>query len=121
MNNRDIKFRAWDNILKEFMPNVQNHINDNDWAFGSMLLKKDRWDIQQYIGLKDKNGKEIYEGDKTIRGYVIMWSNKHALFCEHYYQGFYKKWVEASYPLDSANIEIIGNIYEHENQELITK
>ena len=71
----------------------------------------------QYTGLKDIKDKEIYEGDKTIRGYVIMWSKKHGLFCEHFYQKFFNEWSEASYPMFAEGIEIIGNVFE--NPELL--
>ena len=60
---REIKFRAWDKELKEYLPNVQNHIGNSETAFGNML-KNDRYVIEQYTGLKDKDGKEIYEGDR---------------------------------------------------------
>lgn len=42
MEKREIKFRAWAVHLNEMLPNVQNHINDKDWAFGS-ILKDDRF------------------------------------------------------------------------------
>jgi len=60
--NREIKFRVWHPVLKQMLPNIQNHIGNDSWAFGN-LLKNGEVEVMQYTGLKDKNGVEIYEGD----------------------------------------------------------
>lgn len=53
---REIKFRAWDKENKQLYTNAQ-------CAPRIFLGDSDKFEIMQYTGLKDKNDKEIYEGD----------------------------------------------------------
>lgn len=60
---REIKFRAWEKNLKEIIPIhsidfEHNLVNvDSAWRFLNEV------ELMQYTGLKDKNGKGIFEGD----------------------------------------------------------
>jgi len=119
---REIKFRAWDKNSGMFDCEIislgTGYETWRDFEDGSPSSDI----LMQYTGLKDKNGKEIYEGDIVIEKKY----NIHKGFCEvfwnvdrfdltnynngDYYHGYEVNWTE---------VEVIGNIYE--NKELLEK
>ena len=68
-NNREIKFRVWDIGRKIYVPygrDGEHLFTQDEFGFTYHQVKLDRYYgyvIQQFTGLLDKNGKEIYEGD----------------------------------------------------------
>ena len=125
---RDIRFRAWDKIDERFIKPHNlcfNHGDSfyNDCTFVCVmgcdgnLFPKDRIILMQYTGRKDKNGKEIFEGDifkieKNI--FKVGWFYEGAGFCLYAY--FKRCWQISQYNIN-RELEIIGNI--HENPELL--
>lgn len=116
---REIKFRAWD---KEAGALVSHEIlycgNDppaNFCDFDVWTNNKQRYVPLQYTGLKDENGKEIYEGDicrllgDKTRTAIISYSEANFMI---YGLGFLTRGAVEIYKL-----EVIGNIYE--NAELL--
>lgn len=129
--NREIKFRGIS--IDEWVYGMLCKVNEGDTEHGEPIKYKIQTDekeygeyvkcfitdentIGQYTGLKDKNGKEIYEGDILINDddeiAVIKYSDTDALFeliiddvAENFSNESSKWW------------EVIGNIYD--NPELL--
>jgi uncharacterized phage protein (TIGR01671 family) len=132
---RDIKFRAFDTKGDGMFYNIQNGISFDDgskYTFDRFLNPdandSHEWVVMQFTGLKDKNGKEIYEGD-ILNGRnqvlkIVYWCPKRAAFCEseqfqptpakHSFAKLYDKF-RTVFCKDGQliNHEVIGNIYEH--------
>lgn len=119
---REIKFRAW---LKEErkMVNVETlFIGINRLCFGNSKTEDlffrdfEEVELMQYTGLKDKNGKEIYEGD-----IVILNDAEEENRCVVKYKYGSYILVDGDLREDLSNVEshkfleVIGNIYENKS------
>lgn len=116
---REIKFRVWDyhsnKYINDYITGTSLSLNDL-FKNGSRVNGKNSLVFEQYAGLKDCNGVEIYEGD-ILRdnrfGYVakVFYDERNACFETmdiNENVEIFEVWVIC---------EVIGNI--HENQELL--
>lgn len=126
---RKIKFRAWDKKeLKMMTTGFSLYGNGSylhlwqyqaDCNYGTIKQefsteeKLARFDIIQFTGLYDKNGKEIYEGD------IIQLNDRleRIEFEDEIDRDGMSFAAEWAYPFDISEYEIIGNVYE--NPELL--
>ena len=131
---RKIKFRAWDKedgrwasedweLYIDLDGKLWGRFNDGKWTEVSHLFE-----IMQYTGLTDKNGKEIYEGDiiKYQGCFSFDYDDKDEMIEEvKFVNGAFTPIYLSERELHSyddelmivEDIEVIGNIYE--NKELI--
>jgi len=112
---REIKFRAWCLPQRAFI--YDPAVSSEDCYLHRIFEDKDFiW--MQYTGLKDKNGKEIYEGDILSNGNDIIHSisfHDGAFFWGGAPMNIIKNMADL-YPTIYKYHEVIGNIYENPEQ-----
>nr|DAD94208.1 MAG TPA: YopX protein [Siphoviridae sp. ctbBv3] len=127
------KFRAWDKELQTMLDVSlidfkKGILVGEHWKFGKTnFMSFDEIELMQSTGLRDKNGKEIFEGDIITDGHTL------GILRNHQTLGFYMvdekgkenflsdtvdtEGFEEAKEFMKNSIEIIGNIYE--NPELL--
>lgn len=130
MEQREIKFRVFNTSEKIIIYNdVASYISFNDEGYINKFAFSGETIVMQYTGLKDKNGKEIYEGDVLhviySDGREFMGEDadyKDSVYYDKDCASFMIKRLIGADALGhdlGKSMEIIGNIYE--NPELLTK
>lgn len=122
---REIKFRAWDNVQEVMLP-VENIDFRNDLITfneddNSLTDTFEMITLMQYTGMKDKNGKEIYEGDIVgslhMRAEVIFEDGSFRFKWLDKITKRVRKYNEPMFKNTNIVFEVMGNIYE--NKELL--
>lgn len=142
MKQREIKFRAWNGeemIYTEVVPRphtdrlgydetrytvVPGDGYHSDWLIiepsddNVELQELDNLALMQYTELKDKNGKEIYEGDIVHCDIDVPLLGKRAFYCSiEYFDSMAAYQVclpngKTSFYLEDRELEVVGNIYQ---------
>ena len=116
---REIKFRAWDKENEKMMKVSSLSLENKEIAVRENgtyhFFRLQNLELMQYTGIKDKNGKEIYEGDIVI----LNDAEEESRCVIKYKYGSYIL-VDGDLRENLSNVEdrfleVIGNIYENKN------
>ena len=111
---REVRFREWETERKSMVYSAREDFDDMV-GFRFLHTEGGKRILMQYTGLKDKNGREIYEGDIVkyphIQAFPDIWRVE-------FYKGSFviaETIVKISLRelAHKENLEIIGNIFEH--------
>lgn len=116
---RELRFRAWNTARNCWTSRVEL---DGGWGKPMFMhgeiendsgYQTDNTIIEQYTGLKDKNGKEIYEGDVL----ESTWNGDKAVVVWNDIEGEWEHYADFNTHSKYSGSVVIGNI--HENPELL--
>ena len=109
---KELKFRAWDGkkMIEDVIPVSETSIIGL-FEYEHQVTEVEA--VEQYTGLKDKNGKEIFEGD------LVAYEKDNIASVRFEYGGFYpfvEPYNDFGCP-SGKEVEVIGNIHESNMKE----
>ena len=112
-----LKFRVWDNLQQKFEYFELGNITVPD-----RLLSQDAYPVQQFIGVYDRDKREIYEGDIVRYKYLL---HEHEVDCTEgevfFEDGIFffdrsMEWATNDTCFLEDSLEIVGNIFTGKEQ-----
>lgn len=114
---KELKFRAWDGkkMIDDVIPVSETSILE---LFEYEWQETEVEAVEQYTGLKDKNGKDIYDGDIVEYDWYIMNDKSYRVKEKVVFDDMGAR-LGNDRIRNCSNVEVIGNI--HENADLLEK
>ena len=121
---REVKFRVWDDTNDKFIDDKESQVELNHKD--NQLTHFSDHELEQFTGLRDKNGKEIYEGDIVLIEHPCWTERTIVKFIDGCFMleqvdpvKGHEKTIVPLHKIKFGNwsLDIIGNI--HENPELL--
>lgn len=124
VKSRMLKFKIWDSKTRTFIKPYGIGIVDRKWfdTHGDnvktdlLTVFSDDADVCQFTGILDKDGTEIYEGDKisfqknnfSVEIGTVQYQPSSARFIIYYQDIFFTEFGD-----NIENIKVVGNIYQN--------
>ena len=113
------KFRVWDKVFNHYW--TDEEIKENAaWLLFPDNDNINNVEIEQCTGLRDNNGKLVFEGDVVfVNGekWRVIWSDEDCAFFFSNLKEVYHQPIFPDFYLMTDDLKVIGNV--HENEELL--